>query len=103
MESRRRRCAGNAVRDGLALHNAMRQERTVMKLTLHDLHLPMRHPFTIALGTTTVQHNLLVALEDGGHTGYGEAASSHAYAEFTPAGMRRDLEAVRAQIESAAW
>lgn len=63
----------------------------------------MRHPFTIALGTTTVQHNLLVSLEDGGHTGYGEGASSHAYADFTPAGMRKDLEAVRSQIESAVW
>jgi len=74
-----------------------------MKLSLHDLYLPMRHPFTIALGTTTVQHNLLVSLEDGGHIAYGEAASSHAYAQFTPEGMRRDLEAVRSQIESAVW
>lgn len=74
-----------------------------MKLTLHDLHLPMRHPFTIAHGTTTVQHNLLVALEDGGHTGYGEGATSHAYAQFNAVAMRADLEAVRPQIEAAEW
>ncbi len=74
-----------------------------MKLSLHDLHLPMRHAFTIAHGTTTVQHNLLVALSDGTHTGYGEGASSHAYAQFTAEAMRADLEAVRPQIESAQW
>ena len=47
-----------------------------MRLTLHDLRLPLRHAFTIALGTTTVQHNLLVELEQDGVTGYGEGASS---------------------------
>jgi len=71
-----------------------------MKLSLYDLHLPMRHPFTIALGTTTVQHNLLVALEDGGHTGYGEGASSHAWHQYTPESMRQDLEAARGVIEN---
>ena len=74
-----------------------------MKLALHDLHLPMRHPFTIAHGTTTVQHNLLVALEDGGHTGYGEGASSHAYAEFTAEAMREALEKARPLIEAATF
>jgi len=74
-----------------------------MKLTLRDVHLPMRHPFTIAHGTTTVQHNLLVELSDGGHTGYGEGASSHAYAEYTADGMREALEKVRPIIESATF
>jgi L-alanine-DL-glutamate epimerase-like enolase superfamily enzyme len=74
-----------------------------MNLTLRDLHLPLRHPFTIAHGTTTVQHNLLVELSDGGHTGYGEGASSHAYAEFTAEAMRADLEAARELIEQAAF
>ena len=70
-----------------------------MKLRLRDIHLPMRHPFTIALGTTTVQHNLLVELEQDGVIGYGEGASSHAYEEFTAASMRAALEAVREAIE----
>ena len=70
-----------------------------MELQLRDLHLPMRHPFTIALGTTTVQHNLLVELEQDGVIGYGEGASSHAYEEFTAASMRAALEAVRGAIE----
>lgn len=70
-----------------------------MELHLRDLHLPMRHAFTIAHGTTTTQHNLLVELRQGGMTGYGEGASSHAYAEFTTEGMRLALEAARPQIE----
>ena len=54
-----------------------------MELILRDIHLPMRHPFTIALGTTTVQHNLLVELRQDGVSGYGEGASTHGYEEFT--------------------
>jgi len=72
-----------------------------MELILTDVHLPMRHAFTIALGTTTVQHNLLVELRQDGVTGYGEGASSHAYHEFTAASMRAALEAARPQIEGA--
>jgi L-alanine-DL-glutamate epimerase-like enolase superfamily enzyme len=72
-----------------------------MKLTLRDLHLPMRHPFTIAHGTTTMQHNLLVELSDDGHVGYGEGASSHAYAAFTADGMRAILEKAAPLIEAA--
>lgn len=72
-----------------------------MKLTIEDIHLPLRHPFTIALGTTTVQHNLLVTLEDeDGHRGYGEAASSHAWHAYTPESMHAALEAARPIIES---
>jgi L-alanine-DL-glutamate epimerase-like enolase superfamily enzyme len=70
-----------------------------MQLRLHDIHLPMRHAFTIALGTTTTQHNLLVALTQDGVTGYGEGASSHAYHEFTAESMRRVLEEARPAIE----
>jgi L-Ala-D/L-Glu epimerase len=70
-----------------------------MRLTLHDIHLPMRHAFTIAHGTTVVQHNLLVELSDGAHTGYGEGASSHAWAEYSPETMRAALESARPLIE----
>lgn len=71
-----------------------------MKLTLRKIALPLRHAFTIAHGTTTVQENLLVALSDDGLTGYGEGASSHAYAAFTADSMRADLEVARARIEA---
>jgi len=70
-----------------------------MQLRLRDIHLPMRHPFTISLGTTTVQHNLLVELEQDGVVGYGEGASSHAYEAFTAESMRAALEGARPQIE----
>lgn len=73
-----------------------------MKLTIHDVHLPLRHPFTIALGTTTVQHNIIVSLSDGVHTGHGEAASSHAWAAYSPERIRASLEAARPVIEAAA-
>jgi L-alanine-DL-glutamate epimerase-like enolase superfamily enzyme len=59
----------------------------------------MRHAFTIAHGTTTVQHNLLVELSQEGVTGYGEGASADAYPEFTADSMRAALEAARPQIE----
>ncbi len=70
-----------------------------MELILRDLHLPMRHPFTIAVGTTTMQHNLLVELRQDGVSGYGEGASTHAYKAFTAESMRAALEKARPQIE----
>jgi L-Ala-D/L-Glu epimerase len=72
-----------------------------MHLRLHEIALPLRHAFTIALGTTTVQRNLLLELEEDGVTGYGEAAPGVAYGEFTVASMRQALEAARPQIEAA--
>ncbi len=70
-----------------------------MKLLLRDLHLPLRHPFTITHGTTTVQHNLLVELTQDGVTGYGEGAASQAYPQFDAQAMRAALEAARPQLE----
>jgi L-alanine-DL-glutamate epimerase-like enolase superfamily enzyme len=70
-----------------------------MQLQLRDLHLPMRHPFTISLGTTTVQHNLLVELTQDGVSGFGEGASADAFPEFTADSMRAALEAARPHIE----
>lgn len=72
-----------------------------MELILRDIRLPLRHAFTIALGTTTIQHNLLVELRQDGVSGYGEGASSHAYSGFTAETMRAALESARSQIESA--
>ena len=47
----------------------------MLEVSLHPVELPLRHAWTIAHGTRTVQHNLIVALHDpeSGHTGYGEA------------------------------
>ena len=74
-----------------------------MRLVIRDIHLTLRHPFTIALGTTTVKHNIVVELTDDGVTGYGESASSRAWQQYTPEGMRTDLENARAAIESASF
>jgi L-alanine-DL-glutamate epimerase-like enolase superfamily enzyme len=43
---------------------------------------------------------VLVTLSDGGHCGYGEAATSKGYPQFSPEVIRRDLEAVRPLVES---
>lgn len=69
-----------------------------MELHLRDVHLPLRHAFTVAHGTTTLKHNLLVELRQDGVSGYGEGAASLAYA-FTADSMREALEAARPQIE----
>jgi L-alanine-DL-glutamate epimerase-like enolase superfamily enzyme len=71
-----------------------------MKLILRDIALPLRHPFTIAHGTTTVQENLLVELREDGVSGFGEGASSDAYKAFTAQSMRADLEKARHCVEA---
>lgn len=71
-----------------------------MEIQLTDLHLPMRHAFTISLGSTTIQHNLMVTLTQDGVTGYGEGASTHAYPEFDAVSMRAALEPVCDRIRS---
>lgn len=73
-----------------------------MKMNLYDVAFPFRHVFTIAHGSIDLQENLIVELIDGEHCGYGEGATLNYYG-ITPAAMRRDLEAVRAEIENAPW
>lgn len=71
-----------------------------MILQLHDLHLPLRHPFTTANGTLTSQHNLLVSLSDGQNTGYGESPTSRSWPQFAAESARDALEKCRSVIES---
>lgn len=70
-----------------------------MELHLRNLQLPLRHPFTVAHGTITVQHSLLVELRQDGVSGYGEGASGSAFKNFTADSMRAALEAARPRIE----
>jgi L-alanine-DL-glutamate epimerase-like enolase superfamily enzyme len=72
-----------------------------MKLELRELDLALRHPFTIAHGTITTQHNLLVALHDGTAVGFGEAPGSRAWPQYRVEAMRAALDQVRGTIESA--
>lgn len=70
-----------------------------MELILRDIALPLRHPFTIAHGTTTIQEGLLVELREGGFSGYGEGAPLPYYGA-TVATIRQALEAARSRIEA---
>ncbi|KLU03357.1 L-alanine-DL-glutamate epimerase [Rhodopirellula islandica] len=48
-------------------------------LTMYPIRLPLRDPFTISRGTITHQDSLVVALEHGGITGYGEVTANDYY------------------------
>ncbi len=50
-----------------------------MKLTLHRLNLELIDPFTIARGTITHQHSLMVELRDGDLVGWGEVTENDYY------------------------
>ena len=54
-----------------------------MRLGIRDLHLPLRHPFTTSHGTLREKHNLLVELQEDDLIGFGEAAPSLAYPQFS--------------------
>lgn len=60
--------------------------------------LPFQYPFTIAKGTKTEQHALLVSLGFGRLTGWGEAPAI-TYYHTTVDGMRESLDRVRTVIE----
>ena len=52
-----------------------------MKLYFRRTSLPLTHPFTIATGTTTEVHTVLIAIEHDGVVGLGEAAPIRAYGQ----------------------
>jgi L-Ala-D/L-Glu epimerase len=70
-----------------------------VKLTISQHELHMRHPFTISRGTTVVQQNLVVRLDEDGLCGYGEACVSSYYGA-TIENMTAALESVRGRLES---
>src|SRR5688572_28565607 len=70
-----------------------------MQLVLHQVELPLRHAFTISHGTQTVQHHVIVELNDAGHSGYGEGCEMEYYGQ-TPRRITAALERVRPQIEA---
>ncbi len=72
----------------------------MLELKLHPLELPLRHAWTIAHGTRTVQRNLVVELHDPstGLSGFGEAASIP-YFGITMENLTQTLDAARPQIE----
>jgi L-alanine-DL-glutamate epimerase-like enolase superfamily enzyme len=50
-----------------------------MELHVHPFELKLKHPFTIAHDSRTVQSTLIVALSDGQIQGYGEATANKYY------------------------
>ena len=71
-----------------------------MKLAYKTFDLPLKHVFTIARGSTTVQPTLIVQLSQDERHGYGEA-TTNTYYGATAAQMASALESVRSTIESA--
>ena len=72
----------------------------MITLKTYDFKLPLRHVFSIARESTSVQPTLIVELSDGVHRGYGEA-TTNGYYGATLELMRASLETVRSIVESA--
>jgi L-Ala-D/L-Glu epimerase len=70
-----------------------------MNLHLHPFDLQLKHTFTTSHGSRTVQPTVVVELEDGGVSGYGEAAATSYYG-LTQKGMMEILENLRPIVES---
>ena len=73
-----------------------------MKLTYKKINLPFEYPFTISGGRTkTHQPSLIVALQLGNLTGYGEAPAI-TYYNITVEQMIADIESTKSMIEKFA-
>ncbi len=70
-----------------------------MKLSTHTFDLPLRHTFTISRESTDVQPTLIVELNDGQHSGYGEA-TTNTYYGMSLEKMEQALESVREVVEA---
>jgi L-Ala-D/L-Glu epimerase len=69
-----------------------------MKLELYHFDLPLRHVFTIARESISVQPTLIVELEEQGVRGYGEATTNPYYGA-TIENMTRALLGVRDELD----
>ncbi len=70
-----------------------------MKLLLHRYDLPLKHIFTIARGSTTVNQALIVELQQDGFCGYGET-EHYPYYGATIENITAALETVRPRLEA---
>jgi L-Ala-D/L-Glu epimerase len=70
-----------------------------MKLTVRHFELPLRHTFTIAYSSTSVQRTVIVELEQDGVRGFGEAAEN-AYFHASREEIAAALERVRPRVEA---
>lgn len=69
-----------------------------MKMTLHRLHLPLAHEFTIARGSISIQPSLIVELEHDGIHGFGEV-TENAFYGHTFASMTASLKSVESSLD----
>lgn len=72
-----------------------------MQLFLHRFELPLKHRFAISRGSRDFVHSLVVELQHGGFSGYGEA-TANAYYGTTLDSLAAQLESVRPLLASAA-
>ncbi|POY40529.1 dipeptide epimerase [Flavobacterium alvei] len=70
-----------------------------MKLILRTFNLKLKHPFTISRESHTIQPSLIVELQSGGYSGFGEA-TSNPYYKITVDSMMANLEKIIPFIES---
>jgi L-alanine-DL-glutamate epimerase-like enolase superfamily enzyme len=71
-----------------------------MRLRIHHCRLPLRRPFRIARGVSTVYDAMLVELSHAGMSGWGEAGAD-AYYGASPAGLSAAVESARPLLEAA--
>ena len=69
-----------------------------MKLTLHEVSLPLEHPFTISRGTMTHATSLYVVMEHDGVTGFGEVTENPYYGH-TFESIRSSLDKANAHLD----
>jgi L-alanine-DL-glutamate epimerase-like enolase superfamily enzyme len=72
---------------------------TGLKLTVTSERWPLRKPFRISGVAWTEMNDILVTVNDGSHSGRGEAQGVYYHGE-TPESMAAQIEAARAAIES---
>ncbi|MGV3558849.1 dipeptide epimerase [Larkinella arboricola] len=73
-----------------------------VSLRFHRFDLRLKHTFTIAHDSRDVQPTLIVELQDGPLSGFGEATSNKYYG-ITLDRMTADLESIRGLIEAGTW
>jgi len=72
------------------------------EITIHSYQLPLRHTFTIAHGSHSVQDTLIVELRDEKHNGLGESTTNPYYGA-TLENMTEAINKVKKTVESEKW
>ncbi len=87
-------------RPALPFDREISEDDRTMKISCQPFDLPLRDPFTISRGTTTVQPTLIVRVEHDGLFGWGEATTNPYYG-ITLDRMQRALASVAPRLAGA--